>query len=440
MNISVVGLGKLGLCTAACLAVKGHTVIGVDSRRETLEALGERLCPIAENGLEALLEQAWGTLTCTDDYSAAVAGSDITLIIVPTPSLEDGTFTNEYLVRALEQLAPALKTKTGFHVVDIVSTVMPGSCEAVFIPLLETLTGKRCGRDFGLVYNPEFIALGSVIRDFLNPDMVLIGASDALSADAVRELYASAVESAPAYAVMNLVNAEIAKLSLNCFVTMKISFANELAALCEEIPGAHVDVVTRAIGADSRVGGKYLSGGLGFAGPCFPRDNEAFQAAGRRAGYAPKLSPSVVAVNKAVPGRIASRLARWLRPGQSVALFGVAYKQDTHIIEESQSIMLAKHLLDSGYAVRVHDPLALDEAREALHDAARYCPSPYEAARDAGAVVLLTNWREFVEYDWEEIERVMAADGVVFDSWRMLQGVSFTRVAYCRLGVGEQSK
>jgi UDPglucose 6-dehydrogenase len=440
MNLSVIGLGKLGLCSAACFAARGHTVIGVDSNADLLADLRQGRCPIRETGLADLLRTAGTALHYTDDSAEAVAGSDITLIIVPTPSRDDGAFSNEYVLRALEQLAPALAAKESFHVVDIVSTVMPGSCEREFLPLLEGLSGKVCGRDFGLVYNPEFIALGSVIRDFLHPDLVLIGASDERSANAVRGTYASMVESEPRYGIMSLLNAEIAKLGLNCFVTMKISFANELAALCERIPGADVDAVSEAVGADSRVGRKYLTGGLGFGGTCFPRDNRAFQAVGRAFGYEPLLSPRVIAVNDAVPDRIFALIRERTPPSGPVALFGLSYKQDTHIVEESQAVLLARRLLAAEYALRLHDPLALDEARAALGAEAAgrvvCCPSPYEAAQDATAVILLTDWPQFKRYDWERLEQAAAPGALLLDAWRILRGREFGNFAYRPLGLG----
>ena len=264
MNISVIGLGKLGLCTAACFASKGHQVIGVDTNQKILDKLRLKQCPIDEPGLEDLLEMAWANLTLTDSASEALSNSEIVFIIVPTPSQSDGKFTNKFIMNALRPLAIALKEKDRFHVIAVVSTVMPGSCESWFKPLLENITGKVCGVDFGLIYNPEFIALGSVIRDFFNPDIVLIGASDKRSGAMVRELYLTTCESLPDIKVTSFVNAEITKLSLNCFVTMKISFANELASICEKVTGADIDTITDALGSDTRIGSKYLKGGLGF--------------------------------------------------------------------------------------------------------------------------------------------------------------------------------
>jgi UDPglucose 6-dehydrogenase len=246
MRLSIFGLGKLGLCTAACFAARGHTVMGFDLNPDLMAALQARQNPLRETGLDELLSQAWPHLTVTDDIAALVTGSEVSLIIVPTPSQPDGRFSNRLVEEVLEALGPVLKKKPDFHVVDVVSTVMPGSSEGVFKPLLERLTGKKCGRDFGLVYNPEFIALGSVLHNFLNPDLVLIGASDDRSRDLVRELYLDACDNSPHIAAMSLINAEIAKLSLNAYITLKISFANELAGLCERLPGADVDVITGA--------------------------------------------------------------------------------------------------------------------------------------------------------------------------------------------------
>lgn len=438
MNISVIGLGKLGLCTAACFASKGHRVTGVEKNMDFVDKLQSRCCPIDETGLEGLLEKCWDNLTVTSYMSVAVRESDITLIIVPTPSKSDGRFTNKYVEAVLKSIGPELKDKDTFHVVDVVSTVMPGSCQQQFRPLLEKLSGKVCGEDFGLVYNPEFIALGSVVRDFLNPDMVLIGASDKRSAAMTKELYASTCDSSPEIVCMSLVNAEITKLSLNCFVTMKISYANELASICEKIPGADVDVVTNAIGADSRVGKKYLKGGLGFGGPCFPRDNLAFQMFAEDAGTQAKLSPRVVSVNKSVVDRLYSIIIEKFNKGSKVAILGLSYKPGTHIIEESQSIMLAKKLIESGYTVVVHDPKALGSAKEVLGESVGYFEDVYECVNQTDAIVVMTDWTMFRELDWKAIEDKVRNKAVLIDSWRGLKDKQFSGLDYTGLGLGEK--
>lgn len=436
MNISFIGLGKLGLCSAACFAAKGHNIIGVDNNKEFIQQLDAGHCPIDETALPHLLEKARPNMRFTMDYAEAVRGSEATLIIVPTPSKADGEFTNEHVEQVLRRLAPALRDKQGFHIVNVVSTVMPTSCETVFRPLLEELTGKICGRDFGLAYNPEFIALGSVIHNFLNPDMVLIGASDSHSAEIIRELYASMVESSPTYAVMSLTNAEITKLSLNCFVTMKVSFANELAAVCERVPGADVDVVTAAVGADTRVGRKYLKGGLGFGGPCFPRDNLAFQRFADKRGAGVRLSPAVVGINKTVVERLERVVLDAVPSGGSVALLGLSYKAGTHIIEEAQPVMLAERLLARGYQLRLHDPKALPGLASLFGARAALCDDPYDAMTGAQGILLLTDWPQFHDLDWTRVERNAGKHPVLVDCWRQLKGMSFSRFTYTAIGIG----
>lgn len=437
MDISIIGLGKLGLCTAACFAAAGHKVFGYDLNDHFRTELKVRRNPIDETGLTELLETAWDNLYIVDDYATAVNSSEATLIIVPTPSLPDGSFTNQYLIKALEELAPTLKQKADFHIVDIVSTVMPGSCDKVFTPLLEQATGKIIGKELGLVYNPEFIALGSVIHNFLNPDMVLIGTSDLRSSAAIQELYSSTCRSNPVMSVMSLINAEIAKISLNCYVTMKISYANGLTALCENVPGADVDIITAAIGADTRVGSKYLKGGLGFGGPCFPRDNLAFQAFAEEFGQDAILGKAVVAINSSVPERIFNKITSYCTAPAEVTLLGLSYKACTHIIEESQSIMLAQLLVKAGYKVKLHDPKAIDISKSILGSSAEHFDDVYAATTGSKVIVLLTDWPEYKDIDWSRISKAAATKALIVDSWRVTIESMLSCFEYYHLGIGK---
>lgn len=436
MRIGVFGLGKLGLCTAACFAAKGHRVVGFDVDQGLMAALQAGHCPVRETGLEDLLTLGRPNFTLETEPAAMVRDTDLSLIIVPTPSHPDGRFSHAAVKKALAVIGPALREKSAFHVVNVVSTVMPGSCQGAFQPFLERLSGKACGLDFGLAYNPEFIALGSVIHNFLNPDLVLIGASDDLTGSLVRELYRSTCDNDPHIAVMSLINAEIAKLSLNCFVTMKISFANELAAICEQVPGAEADVVAAALGADSRIGPKCLKSGLGFGGPCFPRDNLAFQVFAREAGWEAALAPQVVRLNRAVVDRLCRLLYQHFKPPARVALLGLAYKPGTHIVEESQSLHLAQRLLKTGYTLKLHDPQALEEARARLGDGPDYCPDVYSCLADADAVMLLTNWPVYHCLDWEAISFLARENAVLIDCWGGLKGRIGSKFRYFRLGSG----
>jgi UDPglucose 6-dehydrogenase len=239
---------------------------------------------------------------------------------------------------------------------------------------------------------------------------------------------------------MSLLNGEISKLSLNCFVTTKISFANELSNICERIPGADVDAITEAIGFDSRVGGKYLRAGMGFGGTCFPRDNAAFQTFAMNVGYEARISRATVAVNDMVVERLYGLIKAYAPDAANVALLGLSYKQGTHVIEESQSIMLANRLIDAGHSVNVHDPAALEDAAEALGPAVEYWSDPYECVRGADAIVLLTRWPAFKELDWERIESGAKDGCLLLDSWRELASRKFTKFNYVGLGLGAYVK
>ena len=366
MRLSIIGLGKLGAPMAAVMAEKGHTVIGVDISPGFVNAINQGRAPVNEPGLEELVHKNRGRLAATTDCIDAVTATDVTFIIVPTPSEADGSFSLRYVLAAGDSIGQALRRKNKYHLVTLSSTVMPGSTGGKLLPVLEHASGKRCGDDFGLCYNPEFIALGSVIHDMLHPDMVLIGEYDARSGDILVDLYNGLCQSNPTISRMNFVNAELTKLSVNTFVTTKISYANMLARVCETLPGADVEVVTRALGTDSRIGRKYLKGALGYGGPCFPRDNQAFSALARGNGVPATLAEATDNLNRQQVPRLAEMILSRLPKGGIAGIAGLAYKPDTDVIVESQGLLLAKYLLSRDTEVVVYDPAAMDNARAAL--------------------------------------------------------------------------
>jgi len=283
-RLSVIGLGKLGAPMAAVFGAKGFEVIGLDLNPAFVAAINDGRAPVQEPLLQDYLDRARGHLRATMDYHEATTSSDISFIIVPTPSGPDQMFTNRFVVDAVERIGPALRAKSSYHVVVVTSTVMPGSTDGEIRTALERASGRIVGQDVGLCYSPEFIALGSVVRDLLFPDLILIGESDKRAGDMLEAVYGTLVESKPEVHRMSLVNAELCKISVNTFVTTKISYANMIGEMCDHLPGADAEVVTRAVGADSRIGRKYLKPAVGYGGPCFPRDNKAFIALGRKLG------------------------------------------------------------------------------------------------------------------------------------------------------------
>ena len=238
MKLSIIGLGKLGSPMAAVMAHKGHTVVGVDVNPLYVAAIQQGRPPVKEPGLAEMIHANRERLTATLDYEEAILATDVTFIIVPTPSEADGTFTLRYVLSAAEKIGAALRKKQAWHLVVLSSTVMPGSTgEPPAAGARGSLPERRAASDFGLCYNPEFIALGSVIRDMLKPDMILIGESDERSGAILEQFYSGVCESNPQIQRMNFVNAELTKLSVNTFVTTKISYANMLAQVCETLPG-----------------------------------------------------------------------------------------------------------------------------------------------------------------------------------------------------------
>jgi len=411
MKISVVGLGKLGLCTAACLASAGYEVVGMDVRVEYLAELEKGQVPFYEKGLQQLLRDSRHNLTFVSDLELAVRASQVSFIIVPTPSLYDGAFDNRYLLDVLTSLAEILRSKDEFHVISVVSTVMPGSCKNVFMPLLEKISEKTVGRDFGLAYNPEFIAIGSVIHDFLHPDIVLIGESDQMSGEILQRIYTNTCENSPTICRASLTCAEIAKLSINCFCTMKISFANNLATLCDSFEDADPKHICEIIGQDTRIGSKYIKPGLGFGGPCFPRDNEAFiNFSQQNNGYS-GLQKAVVTINdQQIDSALKKIIQAIRRAGDNVALLGLSYKPETYLAERSQAKEIACKLWQCGEVsrLRVYDPLAKDVGSWQL------CSSLKECVTGANVAVILTPWDEFYTTQWHSL---LAQEHVVLDFW-----------------------
>jgi len=275
-----------------------------------------------------------------------------------------------------------------------------------------------------------------VVHDMLNPDMILIGESDERSGAILEEFYQGVCESNPRIRRMNFVNAELTKLSVNTFVTTRISYANMLAQVCETLPGADVDVVTSAIGCDTRIGQKYLKGALGYGGPCFPRDNVAFSALARANGAPALLAEATDQLNRQQVPRLGAMILARLPEGGTAGVLGLSYKPDTGVIEESQGVALAKYLLQSGAKLVVYDPEAMDSAREQLEGRVTFAASPAECARQSDVLAITTPWPEFKKLTPQDFKR-HPAKPVVLDCWRVLSREKFEdTVEYLTLGYG----
>ncbi|MGO9123527.1 MAG: UDP-glucose dehydrogenase family protein [Terriglobales bacterium] len=437
-RVCVVGMGKLGSPLAACLAAKGLTVVGVDRDPRKLDAIRQNRPPVNEPGLAELLTQTHGRLTAVPDVEAAVAQTDITFIVVSTPSDPAGGFSLRYVEPVAQAIGLALAKKKDYHLVCLTSTVMPGTTGGPVREMLEKASGKQVGTDFGLCYSPEFIALGSVIRDFLNPDMLLIGESDPRSGDTLQALYAQVCENQPAVARMSFVNAEITKLAVNTYVTTKISYANMLARICERLSGANVDVITSALGLDTRIGSKYLKGAVSYGGPCFPRDNLALAQLACQLGVPADLAQTVDRFNRSQISWLANLVQE--RTKKTAGILGLTYKAGTDVVEEAAGFLLAMELASRGVKVSAFDPAYGKNSSATLHENIGFAASAVECIAQSDVVVLATVWPEF-----DAISRAQwthnshhAARRTVIDCWRVLKFLhDEPAIHYLGLGLGE---
>jgi UDPglucose 6-dehydrogenase len=392
---------------------------------------------VEEPGIEKLYAECRGWLSATTDAGAAVAQADATMIMVPTPSEADGAYSLRYALEACDVIGDALRQKPGYHLVVMKSTVLPGSCDEHLIPRLESRSGKRCGPDFGVCYNPEFIALGSVIHNIFNPDLTLIGESDPRAGDTLVRVYDRLLNGPSPTARMNFVNAELTKLAVNTYVTMKITYANLLARLCERLPGGDVDAVTGALGLDGRIGRKYLKGGLGYGGPCFPRDNRAMLCLARRVGVPFNLAEATDRANRELTIRVAELVASKTATGGKVAILGLSYKPNTAVVDESQGVLIAQLLTGRGIEVTAYDPMAIEPARAVLKDSVKYAESAQACIADADVILLATPWDEFKGLDYTR--QSSPRQPIVIDSWNLLDGVDRRHATIIQLGVNARA-
>lgn len=432
MKVSVIGLGKLGLPLAAVLAKAGNKVYLYDTNKELLHKLRQNTFQSQEPGLMELLSEYRSNMFIEDSIHQSVIDSDLTFIIVPTPSMGDGNFDNHLVTKVLEEISETLKIKKDFHVIDVVSTVMPGSCNDVFIPLLEMRSGMKINEHFGLCYNPEFIALGSVIKNMQNPDMHLIGASNIKSGEILELALKSVTGDQVPSRIMNLKEAELVKISVNNFVTTKISFANMLMQIADKLGGVDVDVVTDAIGLDSRIGRKYLRGGTSFGGPCFPRDTRAMSTLLSKLELSPAIPEATSSVNQKHNEFLVKKVLSRIGSEERVGLIGYSYKPDTIVNEESTGLKLAHILAGDGKKVSVWEPL-IQDIGFMNHESIFFV----ESLRDLSTCGALIITRELTQAEISEVIKHVNS-GLVLDPWRQVsdtqQDALNPKVVYIPIG------
>ena len=394
MKISVIGNGYVGLATAVGLAGNGHQVVCIDNDPAKVDLINRGRSPIYEKGLEDCVSSCVGngTLKASKDYKD-VADTDITFICVGTysPSCNGTDFTQ--IKSAARGVGGVLSKKKGYHVIAVKSTVAPGTTEKVIIPTLEKASGKKAGKGFGVVVNPEFLEEGKSVDCVRNPYRIIIGEYDKRSGEAVESLY----RDFPVPIVRTTIAAaEMIKYASNAFLAAKISFINEIGNICKKL-GIDVYDVAGAMGYDPRIGRRFLNAGAGFGGSCLPKDIEELVDTAGRAGYEAGILRAILDMNREQPQRLAEMAESAVGDlqGKTVAVLGLSFKPGTDDVRDAPSLKVIASLLEKGASVRAYDPVAVDNARMVLPKSVKFCASAAQAVKGADCVIVVTEWDEF---------------------------------------------
>jgi UDPglucose 6-dehydrogenase len=400
-RISVIGIGYVGLCTAVGFAIKGYSVIASDNDSEKIAKIQEGIPPFYEPNLPSMLKKTIkkGHLTClANETKKAILDTEITYVAVGTPSGPDGSIDLQFIETVAHEIGKALCLKSARHVVVIKSTIVPGTTQNTVKPILEEESKKKCGADFGLCMNPEFLRQGSALHDTFHPDRVVIGEYDKKSGDTLEKLYREFYgENVPPIIRATLSTAELIKYASNSLLANKISFINTIANICEKIPGADVKTVAQAVGLDKRIGPLFLDAGLGYGGSCFPKDVKALIACSKALGYNAELLESIENVNKNQPLKAVEFCRQQLcsLQGKNIAILGLAFKPDTDDMREARAIPIVNQLLMEGANVTAYDPVAIPTAKKIFKNKIQYATTAIDCLKNTDAAILVTEWEEF---------------------------------------------
>jgi UDPglucose 6-dehydrogenase len=430
MKLTVVGSGYVGLCAGTCFADSGNDVVCVDKDAGKIAALERGELPIYEPGLAELVKKNMqeGRLSFATKLEAAVASSQIVFIAVGTPEGESGDADLQYVLAAAEEIGAALRDYT---VIVDKSTVPVGTAD-----LVREAIRKRTKVPFDVVSNPEFLKEGAAIEDFMKPDRIVIGADSEHAAKIMTELYAPFVRTNNAVFLMDTRSAELTKYASNAMLATRISFMNDLAALCEKV-GADVHHVRQGVGADRRIGYSFLFPGCGYGGSCFPKDVKALISTARDHGIEFDLLRSVARTNERQKRLLLHKAVKHYGAldGKTFGVWGLAFKPKTDDMREAASVELVEGLLGKGARVQVHDPVAFKSARKLFGDRVLYAPNPYSAVEGTDGLFLVTEWNEFRRPDFARIKNLMRTP-VVFDGRNVFDPRAMRELGFIYFGVG----
>ncbi len=410
MQICVIGTGYVGLVAGTCLADMGNDVVCVDTDTDKIKQLNNGVVPIYEPGLEELIKSnvTDNRLSFSTDLDSAVRNAQVCFIAVGTPQSEDGSADLSCVWDVAESIA---KSMNGYKVIVNKSTVPVGTAEKV-----ETIIKKYYSGDFDVVSNPEFLKQGAAVEDFLKPDRIVIGSNSSKATAVMQELYASFFRTASRFVIMDVKSAEMTKYAANSFLALKISFANEIANLCEVL-GADAEMVRNGMCSDKRIGTQFFFPGLGYGGSCFPKDVKALLKTAKDCGCEHRILDAINEVNKAQRfvflNKILERFGTDLS-GKTFAVWGLAFKPKTNDMRVAPAITIINELLKRGAQVRAFDPKAMDSAISLWGEKIYYAQNSYDALDGADAMLLLTEWNEFRRPDFDRMKLLLKTP-VIFD-------------------------
>ena len=415
MKIAIVGTGYVGLVSGACFAEMGVEVTCVDINEEKIKMLSEGKVPIYEPGLEEMVVRNFreGRLKFTTRLTDCLDEVEAVFSAVGTPPDEDGSADLSYVLQVAREVGQNMN-----HYVVLVtkSTVPVGTAQKVKAVIAEELAARKVEIEFDVASNTEFLKEGAAVKDFMSPDRVVVGVESERARKLMQRLYAPFMMTNNRILFTDIPSAEMIKYAANSMLATRISFMNDIANLCELV-GADVNMVRKGIGADTRIGSKFLYPGCGYGGSCFPKDVKALIQTARQQGYEMRVLQAVEEVNERQKSVLFQKLSSHFGgdlKGKTVALWGLAFKAETDDMREATSLVIIRQLLDAGCEVRVFDPVAMNECRRRLGDAVTYAKDMYDAALGADALLLLTEWKQFRLPSWEVVRRTMNQP-VVFD-------------------------
>ena len=408
MKIAIVGTGYVGLVTGTCFAEIGVSVICVDTNGEKIEALKQGVIPIYENGLEEMVNRnaKAGRLQFTTSLESCLDEVDVIFSAVGTPPDEDGSADLSYVLEVARTIG---RNMTKYVLVVTKSTVPVGTAGKVRATIQAELDKRGVRIEFDVASNPEFLKEGNAVADFMSPDRVVVGVESERAKQLMSKLYKPFLLNNFRVIFMDIPSAEMTKYAANSMLATRISFMNDIANLCELV-GADVNMVRSGIGSDTRIGRKFLYPGIGYGGSCFPKDVKALIKTAEQNGYRMRVLQAVEEVNEKQKSVLFEKLQRHFSgdlQDKTIALWGLAFKPETDDMREAPSLILINKLLNAGCKVRVYDPAAMTECRRRIGDSVCYATDMYDAALDADALMLVTEWKEFRLPSWAVIKKAM---------------------------------